>query len=95
MLENDHDFEVSFIVQFNIAYIIYALISYYYFGQDKKSYVKESIGKESSAFGAPVGLHKSNPSRETISGQRATIAKICEEGKIFFVLKHYKLWQFS
>lgn len=47
--------------------------------EDKKSYVKESIGKESSAFGAPVGLHKSNPSRETISGQRATIAKICEE----------------
>ncbi|XP_028084134.1 kinesin-like protein KIN-UC [Camellia sinensis] len=42
--------------------------------EDKKSYMKEKMVK-------PLGLHKSNQSRETISGQRATIAKICEEGK--------------
>ncbi|KAK9283049.1 hypothetical protein L1049_011277 [Liquidambar formosana] len=49
--------------------------------EDKKSYMKENIGKGSSAFGTPMGLHKSNQSRETLSGQsqRATIAKICEE----------------
>ncbi|CAL5363448.1 unnamed protein product [Camellia sinensis] len=40
--------------------------------EDKKSYMKENMVK-------PLGLHKSNQSRETISGQRATIAKICEE----------------
>ncbi|XP_028112431.1 kinesin-like protein KIN-UC [Camellia sinensis] len=37
--------------------------------KDKKSYMKENMIK-------PLGLHKSNQSRETISGQRATIAKI-------------------
>ncbi|XAR52336.1 Plus-end-directed kinesin ATPase [Bertholletia excelsa] len=40
--------------------------------EDKKSYMKENVAK-------PLGLHKSNQSRDTISGQRATIAKICEE----------------
>lgn len=49
------------------------------FFEDKKSYMKENIGKESSVFENPMGLHKSNQSRETLSGQRATIAKICEE----------------
>ncbi|XP_012078450.1 kinesin-like protein KIN-UC isoform X4 [Jatropha curcas] len=38
--------------------------------EDKKSYMKEHICK---------GLCKSNPSKETLSCQRATIAKICEE----------------
>ncbi|XP_057991778.1 kinesin-like protein KIN-UC isoform X2 [Hevea brasiliensis] len=38
--------------------------------EDKQSYMKEKVGK---------GSHKSNPSREILSGQRATIAKICEE----------------
>uniref|UniRef100_A0A5B7C3W1 Protein ARMADILLO REPEAT KINESIN1 n=1 Tax=Davidia involucrata TaxID=16924 RepID=A0A5B7C3W1_DAVIN len=47
--------------------------------EDKKSYMKENIAKGSSAFGTPLGLNKSNQSRETICGQRATIAKICEE----------------
>ncbi|KAA8539266.1 hypothetical protein F0562_025958 [Nyssa sinensis] len=49
--------------------------------EDKKSSMKENIGKGSSAFGTPLGLNKSNQSRETISSQsqRATIAKICEE----------------
>nr|XP_008362664.2 kinesin-like protein KIN-UC isoform X2 [Malus domestica] len=47
--------------------------------EDKKSYMKENIHKGSSAFGNPMGLHNSNPSRDSISGQRATIAKICEE----------------
>ncbi|XP_050210696.1 kinesin-like protein KIN-UC isoform X2 [Mercurialis annua] len=37
--------------------------------EDKISYSKENISKS----------HKSNPSRETLSGQRQTIAKICEE----------------
>lgn len=42
--------------------------------QDKKSHMKENRAKT-------LGIHKLNPSRETILGQRATIAKICEEGK--------------
>ncbi|KAM5555936.1 kinesin-like protein KIN-UC [Rosa sericea] len=53
---------------------------------DKKSYMKENIYKGSSALGTPMGLHNSNPSRESLSSQRetpsnqrATIAKICEE----------------
>ncbi|XP_015581130.1 kinesin-like protein KIN-UC isoform X4 [Ricinus communis] len=37
--------------------------------QDKQSYTKENISKS----------YKSNPSRETLSSQRVTIAKICEE----------------
>ncbi|PSR92994.1 Kinesin-like protein [Actinidia chinensis var. chinensis] len=40
--------------------------------EDKKSYMKENLDK-------PLGSRRSNQSRETISGQRATIAKICEE----------------
>lgn len=36
--------------------------------------------RESSSFRTAVGLNRS------ISGQRATIAKICEEGKMFFLL---------
>ncbi|KAH0979959.1 hypothetical protein GBA52_007136 [Prunus armeniaca] len=47
--------------------------------EDKKSYMKENIHKGSSASGNPMGLHNSNPSRDTLSGQRATIAKLCEE----------------
>ncbi|XP_015581131.1 kinesin-like protein KIN-UC isoform X5 [Ricinus communis] len=37
--------------------------------EDKQSYTKENISKS----------YKSNPSRETLSSQRVTIAKICEE----------------
>lgn len=51
--------------------------------------MKENIHKGSSAN--PMGLHKSNPSRDTLSGQRATIAKICEEGKIDFIVKPQKV----
>ncbi|XP_052184340.1 kinesin-like protein KIN-UC isoform X3 [Diospyros lotus] len=40
--------------------------------EDKRSYMKENISQ-------PLSSHKSNQSRETILGQRATIAKICEE----------------
>ncbi|CAK7325416.1 unnamed protein product [Dovyalis caffra] len=57
--------------------------------EDKKPYGKENIGNGSSAFGNPMGLHKSNSSRAALSGQRATIAKICEEvglGKILQLL---------
>lgn len=60
--------------------------------QDKKLYVKENTHKGSSALGNPMGLHNSNPSRDTISGQRATIAKICEEGKIYYIIKPHKVW---
>ncbi|KAM2998965.1 hypothetical protein FF2_040557 [Malus domestica] len=35
--------------------------------EDKKSYMKENIHKGSSAFGNPMGLHNSNPSRDSIS----------------------------
>lgn len=38
--------------------------------------------KASSTFRTPIGSQKTNSSRETLSGQRATIAKICEEGYI-------------
>lgn len=50
--------------------------------QDKKPYVKDYIGKGSSRFETSTGLHKSNPSREMLSSQRATISKICDEGRI-------------
>ena len=54
--------------------------------QDKKSYMKEELSKGSSEFGNRMGSYRSNPLRENISGQRATIAKICEEGKISSVI---------
>lgn len=55
--------------------------------QDKRSYLKENIAKGSSDFSMPLGLQKlSNVSRETISGQRTTIAKICEEGTKFLLI---------
>ncbi|XP_050250046.1 kinesin-like protein KIN-UC isoform X1 [Quercus robur] len=47
--------------------------------EDKKSYMKEELSKGSSEFGNRMGSYRSNPLRENISGQRATIAKICEE----------------
>lgn len=51
--------------------------------QDKRSYMKENIAKGTSAFSTPLALQKSmNVSRDIFSGQRTTIAKICEEGKI-------------
>ncbi|CAI0442656.1 unnamed protein product [Linum tenue] len=43
------------------------------------SSMKENIGKPSSANKLPAGLHKSGPLRETLSVQRASIAKMCEE----------------
>lgn len=53
--------------------------------------MKENIHKGSSAFGNPMGLHNSNPSRDTLSGQRATIAKLCEESKIYYIIKPQSL----
>ncbi|KAL8090383.1 hypothetical protein AgCh_039743 [Apium graveolens] len=48
--------------------------------EDKRSYMKENITKGSSAFSTPLALQKSlNVSRDVFSGQRTTIAKICEE----------------
>ncbi|KAB5538976.1 hypothetical protein DKX38_016509 [Salix brachista] len=44
--------------------------------KDKKPFGKENIGNGSSKFGNLMGLHKS---KSALSGQRATIAKICEE----------------
>ncbi|KAJ8766097.1 hypothetical protein K2173_020613 [Erythroxylum novogranatense] len=44
----------------------------------EKSYTKESINKGYPAFGSQVGFHKFTQ-RESLSGQRATIAKFCEE----------------
>lgn len=55
--------------------------------------MKENIHKGSSAFGNPMGLHNSNPSRDTLSGQRATIAKLCEESKIYYIIKPHKVWR--
>ncbi|KAM7265673.1 hypothetical protein ACFE04_003356 [Oxalis oulophora] len=47
---------------------------------EKKSYMKENIGRGSSGYGISMSLTKSNPLKESFSsGQRATIAKICEE----------------
>lgn len=47
--------------------------------QDKKPYAKQQM-RESSSFRSAIGLNRS------ITGQRATIAKICEEGKILFLI---------
>lgn len=48
--------------------------------EDKRSYMKENIAKGSSAFSTPLALQKSmNVSRDVFSGQRTTIAKMCEE----------------
>ncbi|XP_021727378.1 kinesin-like protein KIN-UC isoform X1 [Chenopodium quinoa] len=48
--------------------------------EDKKSYAKQHM-KESSSFRSAMGLNRS------ISGQRATIAKICEEVGLERILK--------
>ncbi|CAN1339449.1 Kinesin-like protein KIN-UC [Linum perenne] len=48
-------------------------------GYEDKASMKENIGKPSSAHKIPAGLHKSTPLRESVSGQRASIAKMCEE----------------
>ncbi|KAG7016334.1 Kinesin-like protein KIN-UC [Cucurbita argyrosperma subsp. argyrosperma] len=47
--------------------------------EDKKSYMKDNIHREPSNLGTPMGFHKRGQLKETNSGQRATIAKICEE----------------
>ncbi|KNA07435.1 hypothetical protein SOVF_171950 [Spinacia oleracea] len=47
--------------------------------EDKKPYAKQQM-RESSSFRSAIGLNRS------ITGQRATIAKICEEGKILFLI---------
>lgn len=47
--------------------------------EDKKSYMKDNIHREPSNLGTPMVFHKTGPLKETNSGQRATIAKICEE----------------
>ncbi|KAE7997005.1 hypothetical protein FH972_001680 [Carpinus fangiana] len=47
--------------------------------EDKKPYMKEDISKQPSEVGSRTGSYRPNPLRETLSGQRATIAKICEE----------------
>ncbi|KAF3434013.1 hypothetical protein FNV43_RR25116 [Rhamnella rubrinervis] len=47
--------------------------------EDKKLCMNENTCKASSTFGTPTGAQKTNSLRETLSGQRATIAKICEE----------------
>ncbi|KAK3025908.1 hypothetical protein RJ639_042381 [Escallonia herrerae] len=54
--------------------------------EDKRSYMEENIVRGSSAFSTPLGLHKTNKSRETISGQRTTIAKIFGIQKILALL---------
>ncbi|KAJ0045440.1 hypothetical protein Pint_05991 [Pistacia integerrima] len=51
--------------------------------EDKKPYAKDYISKGSPGAVTPIGLHRSNPSRDMQSGQRATIAKICDEGKLY------------
>ena len=56
------------------------MVLYYQVSQDKKSYMKENV-RGSSVFGTSVSLNKSGPLRDAQSAQRATIAKICEEGK--------------
>ncbi|CAI0410955.1 unnamed protein product [Linum tenue] len=48
-------------------------------GYGDTSSMKENIGKPSSANKLPAGVLKSGPLRETLSGQRASIAKMCEE----------------
>ncbi|CAN1780265.1 Kinesin-like protein KIN-UC [Linum perenne] len=48
-------------------------------GYEDKTSMKENIGKPSSAHKIPAELHKSTPLRESVSGQRASIAKMCEE----------------
>ncbi|KAL0557260.1 hypothetical protein IC582_005786 [Cucumis melo] len=47
--------------------------------EDKKSYMKDNIHREPSNLASSMGFHKAGQLKETNSGQRATIAKICEE----------------
>lgn len=49
--------------------------------EDKKLHVKPQMSRESSSFRSAMGLNRS------ISGQRATIAKICEEVGLERILK--------
>ncbi|KAJ0102491.1 hypothetical protein Patl1_06039 [Pistacia atlantica] len=82
--ENEDDFEVKFLciflpsIRFNSDMVLHYSIL-----QDKKPYAKDYISKGSPGAVTPIGLHRSNPSRDMQSGQRATIAKICDEGKFY------------
>lgn len=49
--------------------------------QAKRSYIKDSCEEVASALVRPMSFIKSSQSKEAISGRRATIAKIFEEGK--------------
>lgn len=82
--ESEDEFEVCGSLQISIYYYHPSLKRFKLnVPQDKKTYMKENIAKGSSTFGTHLALQKSNNvSRETVSGQRTTIAKICEEGKI-------------
>ncbi|KAF8395265.1 hypothetical protein HHK36_019207 [Tetracentron sinense] len=53
--------------------------------EDGKLYMKENRGQGSSRFGTAMSLHKSNQSREAISGRTATIAKIYVDVQIHAV----------
>lgn len=44
--------------------------------------MKDNIHREPSNLASSMGFHKAGQLKETNSGQRATIAKICEEGKM-------------
>lgn len=61
-----------------------------HWSQDKKSYMKDNIHREPSNLGTPMVFHKTGPLKETNSGQRATIAKICEEGKM--IVNRLEFW---
>lgn len=81
--ENGDDYEVSGSV-LGFLHICHPCSNGFHFPpncvpQDKKSHMKENRAK-------PLVLPKLNQSRETISGQRAIIAKICEEGKKLVLL---------
>ena len=44
--------------------------------------MRDSIHRQPSSLGTPMGFHETGQLKETNSSQRETIAKICEEGKM-------------
>lgn len=84
--ENEDDFEVIFLCIFlSSIQVNWVMVLHNNILQDKKPYVKDYVGKGSPGAVTSMSLRRSNQSRDVQSGQRATIAKICDEGKLYFI----------
>lgn len=61
-------------------------VVYFIIWQAKTSYTKDSFGEVASTLIRPMSFTKSSQSKAAISGRRAAITKIFEEGKVISIL---------